>query len=203
MTASASTSASSPVSPLRRFAPLVAAGVLACLASVGCSTNPATGQSQLNFLSEDQEVQLGEQNAPEVLKELGGELNSPTIQQHVESIGMKMAKLSERPDLPWHFYVVDTEVINAFALPGGKIFITRGLISKMDNDAQLAGVLGHEVGHVTAEHAGQQMAHDTIVGIGAAGVAAGASYASDEEWVDPSASVAPLKAAAAFRRLLR
>ena len=135
-------------------------------------TIPNLGQSQLNFLSEDQEVQLGEQNAPEVLKELGGELNSPTIQQHVESIGMKMAKLSERPDLPWHFYVVDTEVINAFALPGGKIFITRGLISKMDNDAQLAGVLGHEVGHVTAEHAGQQMAHDTIVGIGAAGVAA-------------------------------
>lgn len=156
----------------------------------GCSTNPATGQSQLNFLSKDQEVAMGEQNAPEVLKELGGEIPSKTIQDHVSQIGMQMAKLSERSDLPWAFYVVDSEVINAFALPGGKIFITRGLISKMDNDAQLAAVLGHEVGHVTAQHAGQQMAHNTIVGLGAAGVGIGAGYATDEEWVGTAAGAA-------------
>lgn len=142
---------------------------------LGCSTNPATGQRQLNFLSESREIALGEENAPVVLKELGGVIPSKTIENHVSEIGLKLARLSERPELPWEFFVADSEVVNAFALPGGKIFITRGLISKMENDAQLAAVLGHEIAHVTAQHSGQQMAHGTIVSI----LATGASVAAD------------------------
>lgn len=160
-----------------------------CCMIIACSTNPATGQRQLNFLSESQEVALGEENAPKILEELGGEVPSKTIQNHVNDMGRQLARLSERPDLPWEFFVADSQVVNAFALPGGKIFITRGLISKMDNDAQLAAVLGHEVGHVTAQHSGQQMAHNTIVGIAASGAAVAADLALEDEMLSSAVGI--------------
>lgn len=162
---------------------------LSPLAMTGCSTNPATGEQQINILSKDQEIQMGEQNAPKMLKEMGGEIPSQTIQKHVADIGQTLAGYSERTDLPWTFYVVDSEVINAFALPGGKIFITRGLIAKMDNDAQLAAVLGHEIGHVTAQHAGQQMTHQLGVGIAVAGASTAAGVALEDEYLAQAAGV--------------
>lgn len=163
-------------------------GAVCCLI-IACSVNPATGQRQLNFLSESSEVAMGEEHAPSILKELGGEIPSTKIQNHVTAMGKNMAKMSERPDLPWEFFVTDSDVINAFALPGGKIFVTRGLISKMDNDAQLAAVVGHEIGHVTAQHSGQQMAHSTIVGIGAAGVGIVTDAVFDDDLLTTAAGV--------------
>ena len=129
----------------------------------GCTTNPATGQRQFNTLSDSEEITLGSEAEPQFLKEYGGEVPSPKLIAYVRDLGMRLAKSGERPDLPWSFHVVDSSVINAFALPGGKVFVSRGLLAKMTNEAQLAGVLGHECGHVTAQHIGQQMSRAQVV----------------------------------------
>ncbi len=160
--------------------------LLCLIASVffmtGCSTNPATGQKQLNWLSEDRERSLGAEASPQFVEQYGGDIPSEKIQLYVSNLGHRLAEVSERPDLDWEFHAVDSSVINAFALPGGKIFITRGLMEQLRSEAQLAGVLGHEVGHVTAEHIGQQMTRAMIItgigiGIGVAG------EQSDEDWL--------------------
>ena len=150
--------------------------------SAGCSTNPATGEKQLNWISEDRERSIGAEAAPEFVKQYGGDIPSDKIQKYVNDLGHRLAAVSERPDLEWEFHAVDSGVINAFALPGGKVFITRGLMEELTSEAQLAGVLGHEVGHVTAQHIGQQMTRAMIitgigVGIGVAG------QQTDEDWL--------------------
>ncbi|MCC6579990.1 MAG: M48 family metalloprotease [Phycisphaeraceae bacterium] len=127
------------------------------VALTACTMNPATGRSQLNAISSSREVAMGAESAPQFLQSYGGAVPSPQVCGYVDGIGRQLAAVSERKDLPWEFHIVDSQVINAFALPGGKVFITRGLASKLTNEAQLAGVLGHECGHVTAQHIGQQM----------------------------------------------
>ncbi|MCE9588984.1 MAG: M48 family metalloprotease [Planctomycetes bacterium] len=151
------------------------------LGAPGCSTNPATGKSQFNVVDEKQEIQLGVQAQPAFTKDNGGEIPSPAIRSYVNDLGHRLAAASERPQLPWTFTVVDSSVINAFALPGGKVFISRGLLAKMTNEAQLAGVLGHEIGHVTAQHIGQQMSQamvlqGVVAGLGVAGGASNNDY---------------------------
>ncbi|MFA9479089.1 M48 family metalloprotease [Phycisphaerales bacterium AB-hyl4] len=146
---------------------------LSLMVTPGCQVNPATGQSQFNVLSEREEIEIGEQYSPEFLEEFGGPIPNERIQSYVREIGMEMAAISERPDLPWEFHTLDSGVINAFALPGGKVFISRGLMVEFENEAQLAAVIGHEIGHVTAQHIGQQMsrAAATQAGLGILGVA--------------------------------
>ncbi|HKC54873.1 MAG TPA: M48 family metalloprotease [Vicinamibacterales bacterium] len=124
-----------------------------CLAA--CATNPATGRRQINLMSEAQEISAGQEADAQVKKEMGV-YSDANLQDYVNGVGMKLAKLSERPNLPWHYTVVDSPAINAFALPGGYIYITRGILPFLNDEAQLAGVLGHETGHVTARHAAQQ-----------------------------------------------
>ena len=160
--------------------------LLPLLGVPACSTNPATGERQLNFMSTEQEISLGSEAEPQFLQSYGGEIPDPQIQSYVSDLGQRLAAVSERPDLPWEFHAVNSEVINAFALPGGKIFITRGLISQMNNEAQLAGVLGHEVGHVTAQHIGQQMSRRMAIGAGVALTSAAlgiAAQTTGEEWL--------------------
>ena len=127
----------------------------ALLAIVACATNPATGKRQVNLMSEAQEISAGQEADAQVKKEMGI-YNDPTLQAYVSGIGMRLAMVSERPTLPWHYTVVDSPVVNAFALPGGYIYVTRGILPFLNDEAQLAGVLGHETGHVTARHAAQQ-----------------------------------------------
>lgn len=124
----------------------------------GCAINPETGQNQWIVLSEAREIKLGEQASPKFIESYGGQVPSPELSEYVRKIGVKLARKSKRPLLPWKFYVVDSAVINAFALPGGKVFLSRGLLAKLDNEAQLAGIIGHEIGHVTAKHVNDQMA---------------------------------------------
>jgi len=162
--------------------PILALALVFALALPGCSTNPATGKAQFNILSESQEVSLGAEAAPDFIQGNGGEIPSASIRAYVSDLGMKLAKASERPDLPWEFFVLDSDQINAFALPGGKVFMSRGLMAKMDNEAQLAGVLGHEVGHVTAQHIGQQMSRTMAIQLGLIGVGV-AGAVSDEAWM--------------------
>ncbi len=156
--------------------------LLVLAALTGCSTNPATGEQQLNWISVEKEKSLGAEAAPTFVQQYGGDIPSASIQNYVSDIGHKLAAASERPDLEWEFHAVDSAVINAFALPGGKVFVTRGLLKELKSEAQLAGVLGHEVGHVTAQHIGQQMTRAIL--ITAAGVAVGvAGEQSDEDWL--------------------
>ena len=133
--------------------PLIAA--LVAIVAYACATNPATGKRQFNLMSEAQEISAGQEADAQVKKEMGL-YNDPNLQEYVSSIGLKLAQVSERPSLPWHYSVVDVPAINAFALPGGYVYITRGILPFLNDEAQLAGVLGHETGHVTARHAAQQ-----------------------------------------------
>jgi predicted Zn-dependent protease len=127
---------------------------LVCVAAA-CATNPVTGKRELALISEAQEIAMGQQADAEVRREMGL-YDNPELQRYVEDIGFRIAKLSHRPNLPWQFAVVDHPAVNAFALPGGFIYITRGILPYLADEAELVGVLGHEVGHVTARHSVQQ-----------------------------------------------
>jgi len=127
----------------------------------GCVVNEATGESRLSlaYMSREQQIALGAEAQPALTEEYGGKTPSAPVQAYVTEIGAKLAKHTEadNPSLPWEFTLLDSPVINAFALPGGKVFMSRGLAEKMSNEAQLAGVLGHEIGHVTAEHVAERV----------------------------------------------
>jgi predicted Zn-dependent protease len=116
-------------------------------------------------MSEAQEVELGKNMDGEVRREMGV-YQDAELQRYVESVGQRLARNSQRPTLDWHFAVVDQPAINAFALPGGYIYLSRGILPFLNSEAQLAGVLGHEIGHVTARHSAQQYTKATTAGIG-------------------------------------
>lgn len=138
---------------------------LSLLGAVACATNPVTGEREFNLMSEQQEISIGRELDPEIRREMGV-YPDRELQQYVEDIGLKLARASQRPDLPWHFTVVDATAVNAFALPGGYIYITRGLLAYLHDEAELAGVLGHEIGHVTARHAARQYSRATGANVG-------------------------------------
>lgn len=146
--------------------PFTACTVAAALVlTMACATNPATGKKEFSLMSEAQEIQLGQQMDGEVKREMGV-YDHPELQRYVSEIGMRLARASERPNLPWRFTVVDEPAVNAFALPGGQIYVTRGILAFLHDEEQLAGVLGHEIGHVTARHSAQQYTKATSAGIG-------------------------------------
>lgn len=146
----------------RRLATLALAAVVT---AAGCATNPVTGRRELALISAEQEVAMGREGAAQVEQSIGL-VDDAALQQYVHRIGTALAARSQRPDLPWTFRVVDDPTPNAFALPGGFIFITRGLLALMDNEAELAGVLGHEIGHVTARHSVQQLSRAQLAQVG-------------------------------------
>ena len=130
-----------------------------------CVKNPVTGGRQLALISESQEIAIGQESHPEVLAEFGM-VEDQALQTYFSQIGHNIAKISHRPDLPWQFTVLDSPVVNAFAVPGGNIYLTRGILVHMNNEAELAGVLGHEIGHVTARHSVTQLSQQQLLGLG-------------------------------------
>ncbi len=130
-----------------------------------CARNPVTGQRELSLISEQQEIAMGRQAAQEVAQSMGL-VQDEALQQYVQGIGRRLAGDSERPNLPWSFAVVDDPTPNAFALPGGFIFVTRGMMSLMNSEAELASVLGHEIAHVTAKHSVSQMSQAQLANLG-------------------------------------
>lgn len=162
--------------------PLVA--LLLAPALTGCVTNAATGKSQFNSLSRDEEIAMGTEAQTEIIPQYGGAVDDPALQAYVTEVGMKMVPYVEGDygSLPWEFTLLDTEVINAFALPGGKVFLTRGLASKLSSEAEMAGVLGHEIGHVTAEHADKRITNQLIFTGVLIGASVGAGF-SDDGWI--------------------
>src|SRR5690348_948361 len=135
------------------------------LAPSGCARNPVTGKNELSLVSESQEIEMGKQSAQEVAQTIGI-YPDPAVNAYVSAIGMKMAKASERPNLPWEFHVVNDASVNAFALPGGFIYVTRGLMTSINDEAELATVVGHEIGHVTNRHSVQQISKAEIAQVG-------------------------------------
>ena len=121
----------------------------------GCATNPVTGKKEFMLLSKEQEIQMGKSSHPEILSYFGV-YEDPELQQYIEEKGQAMAEISHRPELEYTFTIVDSPVINAFAVPGGYVYFTRGIMAHFNNTAEFAGVLGHEIGHITARHSAKQ-----------------------------------------------
>jgi len=157
--------------PQLLFAIALFAGLLA---GGGCTYNETTDEWQFDLLSRQEEIRLGSQFAPELTEGYGGAVTDPEISGYVSGIGSEMAALTEGrdPELPWEFTLLDSEVVNAFALPGGKVFITRALASEFENEAEMASVLGHEIGHVTARHANEGAQRQAGLQLGVAAVGA-------------------------------
>jgi predicted Zn-dependent protease len=127
--------------------------------------NPVTGEREFSLVSEGQEIQMGQSADGDIARSLGVYPDS-ALQRYVSELGLGMARASERPALPWTVRVIDDPVINAFALPGGFVYVTRGIMAHFTSEAELAGVLGHEIGHVTARHSAQQITRSQIAQIG-------------------------------------
>src|SRR5687767_3756745 len=140
---------------------------LLVIVSAACATNPVTGKRQMSLLSEADEIAIGQQQDAEIRREMGV-YSDEALQRYVNDVGQQLARLSHRPNLPWSFTVVDNPAINAFALPGGYIYLTRGILAYLDDEAELAGVLGHEIGHVTARHAAQAYTRQAQASVGLA-----------------------------------
>jgi predicted Zn-dependent protease len=139
----------------------------AALGITGCAMNRATGERHLNLISRSQEIAMGQQADSQVVASIGLYPDA-ALQSYVQDLGAKLAKTSERPDLPWTFRVVDDPTVNAFALPGGFIYVTRGLMTYVENEAELSGVIGHEIGHVTAQHSVHTMSSQELTQLGVA-----------------------------------
>jgi len=148
---------------LRAVMALVALAVLGLV--VGCATNPVTGKHQLSLVSSSQELAIGQEGYGAVLAEYG-QYDDKQLAAFVDSVGKKLAAVSHLPKLEWHFTLLDDPTVNAFAMPGGYIYITRGIMAHLNSEAQLAGVLGHEIGHVTARHTANRMTQQQLAGLG-------------------------------------
>jgi predicted Zn-dependent protease len=149
---------------MKKLIPTVMA-VCAFSIPFGCARNPVTGRRQIVLVSEAQEIAMGRESDPQVRQQYGI-AESPSLQNYVETVGRKLVKVSHRPNLEWHFAVVDSPVVNAFAIPGGYVYVTRGILAYLANEAELAGVMGHEVGHVTARHSVRQITREQLAQIG-------------------------------------
>ena len=154
--------------------------LIALLLTTGCSVNPVTGKKELSLLSTQQEVQIGQQQYRPQLQSQGGRYYVDNeLQFYVNSVGQRLAKVSDRPDLPYEFTVLNSSVPNAWALPGGKIAINRGLLSYLEDEAQLAAVLGHEIVHAAARHTAARLSQQQLM---TAGLVVAGSFAKDTRY---------------------
>ncbi|MFC1482858.1 M48 family metalloprotease [Candidatus Margulisiibacteriota bacterium] len=122
----------------------------------GCTTNPLTGQRNFNIVSDQEEVYIGKQVHKQIKAQFGL-YEDKEMQTYVYDIGQRLVNVSDRKEIKYHFYVLDSPIINAFAVPGGYIYVTRGAMTEINTEAELAAVLGHELGHVTARHGAQKL----------------------------------------------
>ena len=160
------------------FARVPVALLLAIGLLVSCARNPVTGKREF-AIDEDKEIEMGKAYDPQIVAQMGL-YDDPELQAMITRLGLAMAKNSERPNLDWTFRVVDSDVVNAFAVPGGYVYFTRGILAHFNNEAEFAGVLGHEIGHVTARHTAQQIQRQRLAQVGiVAGAIASETVASN------------------------
>ena len=155
-----------------RFYAILFAATLAVTLS-GCATNPVTGKTELHLVSESQEINIGQENYLSSQQSQGGAYTiEPQLTQYVAGIGKHLVSVSDRPNLPFEFVVLNNSIPNAWALPGGKIAVNRGLLVELKSEAELAAVLGHEIVHAAARHGAQSMERGILLSAGLAGVGA-------------------------------
>jgi predicted Zn-dependent protease len=130
-----------------------------------CAKNPVTGRNDFMLMSKEQEIAMGQQSDPQI-KSFMGIYEDPKLQKFISEKGQQMAAISHRKDLKYEFKIVDSPVVNAFAVPGGYVYFTRGIMAHFNNEAEFAGVLGHEIGHITARHSAKQYSNAQLAQIG-------------------------------------
>jgi predicted Zn-dependent protease len=139
--------------------------VLLCILLDSCAKNPVTGKRQVMFMSEAQEIAMGKEADPQIVNYFGL-YEDPTLQRFINEKGQQMAAISHRQGLNYEFKIVDSPIINAFAVPGGYVYFTRGIMAHFNNEAEFAGVLGHEIGHVSARHSASQQSKNILAQAG-------------------------------------
>jgi len=158
----------------------------------GCAVNPVTGEQQLSLIPESRELAIGEEQYTPTQQLQGGRFYvDPELTLYVQEVGQKLARVSDRPDLPYEFVVLNNSVPNAWALPGGKIAVNRGLLTELEDEAQLAAVLGHEIVHAAARHSVQRLQQAQLITLGVAGLGIAVS---DNEWAGLAIGAAALGA---------
>jgi predicted Zn-dependent protease len=145
----------------------IATLLLLAFAAAACAVNPVTGKKEFMLYSESQEIELGQSTDAEVAATYGV-YDDPALQAYIGRLGTALAAKGQRPGLPWRFTVLDSPVVNAFAVPGGAVYVTRGILALMSSEAELAAVLGHEIGHVNARHSMSQMSQQQVATLGLA-----------------------------------
>ncbi|MEO6406204.1 MAG: M48 family metalloprotease [Ferruginibacter sp.] len=158
--------------------------IIAMFVINSCARNPVTGKKQVVFMSEAQEIAMGKEADPQVIAQFGLYEDS-TLQRFINEKGKQMAAISHRPKLQYNFRVINSEVLNAFAVPGGYVYFTRGIMAHFNDEASFAGVLGHEIGHITARHSVAQQRNSIL---GQIGIIAGVVLAPDLAQFAESAS---------------
>jgi predicted Zn-dependent protease len=167
--------------------------IFSLLLIASCARNPVTGKKQLSLMSESQEIAMGTEADPSIIHEFGL-YEDPKIQNFINEKGQEMARISHRPNLKFTFRVVNSSVVNAFALPGGYVYFTRGIMAHFNNEAEFAGVLGHEIGHVTARHGAQQQTQQILAQVGLiAGIIAVPQFAQFAETAQQGLGLMMLK----------
>src|SRR5688500_13331271 len=143
--------------------------LISCLTSLflfnSCATNPVSGKRQVVLMSEEQEIAMGKEADPQIVAQFGL-YEDKALQDFITQKGKQMAAISHRPNLAYEFKIVDSDVLNAFAVPGGYVYFTRGIMAHFNNEAEFAGVLGHEIGHIAARHSAKQYSKAMLAQIG-------------------------------------
>ena len=152
-----------------RISTLLLGGIVAFLTLQSCSRNPVTGKKEVVFMSPEKELAIGKEAHPSIVASMGL-YEDKRMQDFISEKGKQMGAISHRPDIPYQFFIVDSPVVNAFAVPGGFVYFTRGIMAHFNNEAEFAGVLGHEIGHITARHSARQQTSQIF---GQAGLIAG------------------------------
>lgn len=146
-----------------RFCRFILVPALAFL--IGCAVNPISGKNRLMLISQEQDIAMGKEYAPEVEKELGGRISDEKLQRYINDVGQKIAAVCHNHNFEYHYTALNDKMINAFALPGGYIFVTKGMLEKLKTEAQLASLLAHETVHVVARHTSEAISRDIGINI--------------------------------------
>lgn len=148
---------------VKKFQPLILA--LSLCFFTGCVVNPITGEEELMLIPEQQDIAIGKKYAPEVEKQMGGRIANANLQNYIDRVGQAIARVSHKRNFEYHFVALQHESVNAFALPGGYVFITKGMLAKLTTEAQLAAILGHEVTHIVARDVSVAMSRQIGIGL--------------------------------------
>ena len=151
----------------RRFRTVAATAVLifVWLSMTGCMSVEATGERHIGLIDENREIEIGKESHRQIVASIGL-YEDADLREYVRLLGQRVAQTTERPDLPWSFAVLDDAAINAFAVPGGYVYLTRGILVHLENEAQVLGILGHEIGHITARHSVIRLSRGMLAQLG-------------------------------------